>query len=299
MRPVMVRNPASGDRNGSARARDLARERGYEVRDTAASGDAAALARDAALAGAEHIVACGGDGTVNEVVWGVDDADRLGDVEFGVVPTGTGNGFAEDVGIVGVEQAFEVLAEGETRRLDLGTADGRPFLKTCVAGVPAGVSARTTGEMKRRFGVAAYGLGALRYVLDAARTSDVGLFPDLAVRVGPETAPQWAGRAVLVLVGNSRQFPGLVWRQAPMEDGLLETVLVKRAAAVSATHRTGGPTGRLEVPHLLRARCRELTVEASEPTQFSIDGEIQERTALTVRIRPRAVQFRVGDRYRP
>ncbi|MFB6107576.1 MAG: diacylglycerol kinase family protein [Haloplanus sp.] len=298
MHRVVIRNPASGNWSRSLRAVQLARARGYEVRDTTAPGDAVEMARAAAAEGATRIVACGGDGTVNEVVWGVDEAGRTGDVELGVVPTGTGNGFAEDVGVFGVRQAFEVLDRGETRRLDLGMAGSRPFLKTCVAGFPAGVSAHTTAAMKRALGVAAYGLGAVPYALDALTESDVEVFSDLSVRVGPASDPLWAGTALLVLVGNSRQFPGLVWRQAPLEDGLLEVVVVKRAAAFRGVRRTDDATHRFETPHLLRVRSRELFVDAPR-TLFSVDGEIQERASLDVGIRPRALRFRVGARYRP
>jgi diacylglycerol kinase family enzyme len=224
---VLVCNPVSGNRRVAARAREFALDREYDVRDTSGPGDAVDIARRAATEGADLVVACGGDGTVNEVVRGVDGAGALADVRLGVVPTGTGNGFAEDVGITGVRDAFEAVESGTVRSLDLGTADDRLFLKTCVSGIPAAVSAHTTPDMKRYFGLSAYGLGALPSALDSLQGRHGEALPRLRVRLGDPNDPTWAGRAVLLLVGNSRRFPGLVFHQAPMEDGLLESVVVK------------------------------------------------------------------------
>jgi diacylglycerol kinase (ATP) len=145
---VLVRNPMSGDRERSKRAAELARARGYEVRDSTRRGETYALARDAAAEGADLVVACGGDGTLNEVVRGVDDADALSETDLAVVPSGTGNNFADNIGIQGVEHAFEVIETGAVRSLDLGVVtvptephgplDGptetRPFINSCVSG---------------------------------------------------------------------------------------------------------------------------------------------------------------------
>jgi len=50
-------------------------------------------------------------------------------------------------------------------------------------------------------------------------------------------------------------------------------------------------------PYLLQTRTTELNIEAPAPTLFSLDGEIIERTRLTVGIRPNAVQYFVGSKY--
>lgn len=296
---VLVCNPVSGNRRAAARARELALDHGYDVRDTSGPGDAVDIARRAATEGADLVVACGGDGTVNEVVRGVDAAGALADVRLGVVPTGTGNGFAEDVGITGVRDAFEAVESGTVRSLDLGTADDRFFLKTCVSGIPAAVSAHTTPDMKRYFGLSAYGLGALPSALDSLQGRNGEALPRLRVRLGEPNDPTWAGTAVLLLVGNSRRFPGLVFRQAPMEDGLLEAVVVKRPSVLGAIRRTDESATSFDAPSLLRTRTSQLTVEAPAPTPFSLDGEIYRRSSVRIGIRSGALRFHVGEGYRP
>ena len=139
---IVVRNPNSGDGKRSRRAKRLATERGWEVLDSEGGDHTISLAREAADR-ADTVVACGGDGTLNKTVRGVSEAGRLDDVSLAVIPAGTGNDFADNVGIRGVDHAFSVVTDGERRQLDLGVANGRPFLNSCVGGLTAAASART------------------------------------------------------------------------------------------------------------------------------------------------------------
>ncbi|WP_380681225.1 diacylglycerol/lipid kinase family protein [Salinigranum sp. GCM10025319] len=97
---IVVRNPRSGDGKRTKRAREIATDRGYEVLDSTGSDHTVELAREAATR-ADVVVACGGDGTLNKTVRGVREAGALADVELGVIPAGTGNDFADNVGIRG------------------------------------------------------------------------------------------------------------------------------------------------------------------------------------------------------
>lgn len=294
---LLIRNPASGDRAAGRRALELARDRGFDVVETERAGHALDLAAEAAGRGVRRIAACGGDGTVNEVVTGIDRAGRLSGTTVGVVPTGTGNGFAEDVGIDGVEQAVEILEGGRERRLDVGMAGDRPFLKSCVGGFLAGVSEHTTQASKRLVGILAYGLGVLPYAIDAARDGGDPI-PEFPVRVGPARDPRWTGSAVLLLVGNSRRFPGILDRRADVEDGLLEVVVAGRPEATAGSDRrpfgalVGGDPGT--TIDLRRFRVGELVVDGDEATAVSLDGEVVDRRHLDVRVRPRALRLRVG-----
>ncbi|MFD1513421.1 diacylglycerol/lipid kinase family protein [Halomarina rubra] len=297
MRRLLVNNPVSGNHRSTTLACEIARDRGYQVWDTEKPGDAFELAHRAAVEGVDAIIASGGDGTVNEVIHGVDHAGMLRKSRLGVVPTGTGNGFAKDIGISSVRSAFDAIESGHVRLLDLGTANDHLFIKTCSSGFPATLSAHTTHEMKRFFGLTAYGLGAVPSALDALQSQHADTLPKLHARVGSEDDPMWTGTAAMVLIGNSRRFPGLRYRQAPMEDGLLEVVVVKRPSVVQTLRRAEPLAMRFDSPYLLRTQTAELEIEAPAPTLFSLDGEIIERTHLTISVRPKAVQFCVGDQY--
>lgn len=316
---VLIYNPASGDQRDGGRAVDHAEDRGYEVRESEAAGDPLRLAREAAEEGADRVVACGGDGTLNEVVRGVDAAGKLEDVTLGVVPAGTGNGFAQGVRIRSIEHAFEVLDRGAERRLDLGmvgvatdglsdpidvsevrsTASGedlpRPFLKSCIAGITAEASAETTAESKRRLGTLAYYVTGLR----RAREFE-GLRLDVHAGSSTNEEPTWSGEVTLLLVGNSRRFPGDKRPQANLEDGRLDVVLVERAPTIDylANDAADRLLGR-ESKHITRLSVPELVVDAHEPRQFSLDGELVERDRVRIWVRPRAVRFLVGEEYVP
>lgn len=292
---LMIRNPASGNGRRSGQALDIARERGLDVVTSEHPGEAVDLAAEAATQGITHIAACGGDGTTNEVVKGIDQAGRLSEITMGVIPTGTANGFARDIGITSVRQGFDVLEEGRERRIDVGMADSRPFLKSCISGFPADVSAHTTPELKRFTGILAYGLGILPYILEIFRTHQLTP-PEISVRAGSAEDPVWEGRAVLVLAGNSRRFPGIVSRRADVEDGLLDVVIVKRQHALAELREPQNVQVRNE-SNLRRLHVAELEFSSDSQTPYSLDGEVIKRRNLAVTVRPSALRFRVGPDY--
>lgn len=300
---VVVLNPASGSADHADRVRELATEWGFAVRETAEAGDGIDLAREAAESGAAVIAAAGGDGTINEVVRGIHDADAFGDVTLGVVPAGTGNNFAGNVGVTDIEQAFEVIDAGRTRRIDLGYASGstaaepteeRPFVNSCVGGLTAEASGETSSESKERFGVLAYVLTTLEVMRS---------FDGFELRVEqPGGGTLWEGSAVFVLVGNARRFAPERQRQANVEDGLFDVAIVESMPSAeileeAAAYRLFGEESdhvtRLQTPSL------DVEVEADEPMSFSFDGEIADYDDLFVEVRPRTLELFVGEGYEP
>lgn len=151
---TIVLNPVSGSGDHAKMVRDRALLSDYDLVETQAEGDAIDLAMEAAEGGASLVAAAGGDGTLNEVVRGVAAADALKHVSVGVIPVGTGNNFAENIGITGIDHAFEVLREGARHQVDLGAADGNLFVNSAIAGLTADASGETNPELKSRLGAA-------------------------------------------------------------------------------------------------------------------------------------------------
>lgn len=289
----MVRNPVSGNRDDSERAKAIAQERGIEVRDSTEPGEIVPLA-EGAVEQADQIIACGGDGTVNETVRGVDRADGLGEVELAVVPTGTGNNFAGNLGVVSVEAGFDVLTDGELRRLDLGVADGLPFVTSCMGGLIAEASEDTSDDLKER-------IGSLAYVLQTLLEAREYEGQHLDVIAGEADDPLWSGPAAMVLVGNARRFLGDGRGQANLEDGRLEVVVIESAPAIDflADDAIDRLLNRDE-SHLLEFSTPRLEIETTgEPMEFSLDGEIVARDDLVASVREGAMRFRVGTGYDP
>ncbi|SFK80271.1 lipid kinase, YegS/Rv2252/BmrU family [Halogranum rubrum] len=294
---VLILNPVSGNSSHATRARDLAVDHGFSILETEDEGDAIEFAAEAARDGATVVAACGGDGTVNEVVRGLVEADALGDVTLAVVPAGTGNNFAGNIGIENIEHAFEVIDSGESRRIDLGVVsvpDGpsQPFVNSCIGGLTAEASAATTPDSKDRFGVLAYVVTTLQTI------SDYDGMPLRVETAGDET---WEGDAIFALVGNGRRFPVEGRTQANMEDGLLDVTIVEDKPTVSlageaAVQRVfGGDTAnitRFQTPSL------SMTV-LDERVQFSLDGEMVTADTLVAETREGALDIFVGEDYEP
>ena len=292
---VLVVNPTAGSEDHVDRVRELAAEFGFVVRETGGPGDTIDLAREAAEDGARMVAAAGGDGTLNEVVRGIHEAGGLGSVTLAVIPVGTGNNFAKNVGVTGLEEAFELVESGEVRRIDVGVAGDRPFLNSCIGGLTAEASAATTSEAKARYGV-------LAYVLTTVRTAVA--FDGLPLHIAPVGGGEadWEGDAAFVLIGNARRFPLDGRPRADVEDGLLDVTVIEDRPTFdlvgqAALERLLGA----ESQNVVRFRAAELAITAlqAEPVTFSLDGEMIETDALSVSVRERALDVVVGEAYEP
>src|ERR1041384_4360725 len=132
-----------------------------EPHATFEAGEAAAFASDAARRGVDVVAAAGGDGTVNEVVNGLDGYD----VPLGVIPVGTANDFARQVGIpADADHAMDVILQRKPRRLDTASLNGRRFLNVSSGGIGAEATADTPPDVKEQLGAVAYAIsGALKF----------------------------------------------------------------------------------------------------------------------------------------
>ncbi|WP_336358934.1 diacylglycerol/lipid kinase family protein [Haloarcula sp. CGMCC 1.6347] len=293
---VLIYNPRSGSGDHGDAVRERAAAHEYDIEETEAAGDAVSLAEAAAETGYETIVAAGGDGTINEVIRGIDQADALDSVTLGVLPLGTGNNFAQQLGITDIDTAFDVLTDGERRRIDLGQASDRPFVNSCVAGLTAESSSETSPAMKDRLGVLAYVVTGLRSMSD---------FDSLRLTIDPADDDQsaaWAGEAICVLIGNGRRFTTTGGEQADMEDGLLDIVVIKDVSTLDLmsdriTERLLGSDSE----HIIRSKASSLTITNHDPStvSFSLDGEIISHRELTIDVRPDTLSVAVGDGYDP
>ncbi|MEY7851614.1 diacylglycerol kinase family protein [Natrarchaeobius sp. A-rgal3] len=294
---VLVCNPVSGGEDHAHDVVERAREHGFEMRRTEEPGDGKHLAREVASR-FDVVAAAGGDGTVNEVVNGVRAADALESTTVAVVPVGTGNNFATNVGIEGIESGFEAIERGRRRWIDLGIANDRAFVNSCVGGVTAEASAETSSESKRELGVLAY----VKSTFETLRSFDsLPLRVATAERASDELEQPWEGRALLVLVGNCRRFGPHRGGQANVEDGLFEVTIVEDAPSLGLVEEMAreGLFGH-DAPHIARRRAQSLSIESlRSAVGYSLDGEILETDRLTLETKERAVRIVVGDGYRP
>lgn len=278
-------NPASGLGRGARYAPvALARLRaaGFTVRELA-GGDAAGaeeLAGTAVAAGVDGLVVCGGDGLVNVAAQAVAGTG----VPLGIVPAGTGNDAARELGVPLDDPAgaADVVVASRTRTLDLGRVGGRRFVTVLAGGFDALVNERANrmtwprGPMRYNVAIAAE-LGVFR-----PRTYTLDL--DGAVRRVP---------AMLVAVGNTSSLGGgmRVTEGAVVDDGMLDVVVVKQISRTSLVLNfpkvRAGTLARH--PAYEHHRVRRVTVAAPGITAYA-DGEPVGPLPLTVECEPGALR---------
>ena len=162
------------------------------------------LAREAVRSGVDLVLASGGDGTITACVAGVAGSG----IPLGVLPCGTGNLLARNLALpLSLDKALTVALTGSDRRLDVGTANGRPFVVMAGIGFDAELLEGTSEELKKHMGWAAYVLSALRHLGD--RPVRVVLRADS----GPPQR-RWASGVIIgnvgSLQGNVRLLPDAV-----------------------------------------------------------------------------------------
>jgi YegS/Rv2252/BmrU family lipid kinase len=251
------------------------------------------LAARAAEAGYDFVIAYGGDGTVNHVVNGVLAFAGKRPAAVGVIPGGTANVWAAEVGIpVDPVRAAHTLVESEVRRADVGhvgvesltlgegssdvdreavSASGarRHFLLMAGLGVDAMLMGRTPAALKHKLGVAAVVLTALKQ-LPALQTYPV------VIRSGDAGLLVWEGRALQLVVGNTRLY-GKVARMTPdalLDSGELDLSVITAPSRLSAFAQVIGILlrGRPAHSHAPASRDAHFRVSAPASVDLQLDG---------------------------
>jgi len=255
------------------------------VRLTEGPGHALELARAAVAARVAVVCAWGGDGTVNEVARAVAGTGTA----LGVVPAGSGNGLARELGIPwGPVAALGVALGRRERVIDVGDIEGRLFVNLAGIGLDAHVALRFNARRSGRRGLWPYlAIGARELLRYRAR--------EYAIRVGEKT---WRERALVVVCANARQYGGgaVVAPTARPDDGHLDLVVVAErrpfVALRDALHLFRGTLDR--APGVCTARVTTVEIAGPEPILFHVDGEaVAGGPVVTVRIRPAVLRVRV------
>lgn len=193
----------------------------YTIARTAYAGHATHLAKEAAQAGTDIVVAVGGDGTVNEVGRALVHSHTA----LGIIPCGSGNGLARHLRIpLDIRRAIEVINAGEVHMLDYGTINDHAFFCTCGVGFDAFISEKFAASTRR---------GLLTYMENTLR-SGLQYRPETYIiedRDGEESC-----RAFLIACANASQYgnDAYIAPYASMKDGLFDVVVMEPFNAIEA-----------------------------------------------------------------
>jgi diacylglycerol kinase (ATP) len=222
--------------------------------------------RKALDAGAELILVWGGDGMVQRTVDALAHAEA-GDVALAILPAGTANLLAANLGIPeDLAEAVEIALHGRRKAIDLGRINGEHFAVMAGAGFDGELIREADGGLKDRLGRLAYAWTGARHVRDGA--------VPMTVTVDGE---QWyAGAASCVLFGNVGTITGGIraFDDADPHDGRLEVGVATAEGALEWARTLGRmATGRSDgSPFIKITAGRDVKVKLAEPLTYEIDG---------------------------
>jgi diacylglycerol kinase (ATP) len=278
-RAIVLLNPAAGRGRAAARLKDWRRLAGVEVVTAASGAEMERQAREAVAGGCQRVIAAGGDGAVHHVLNGVAGTSAA----LGIIPCGSGNDFARELGLpMDLAAAAAMAVEGAPRAIDLGRIDppGRYF--GCIASFGLDSYAnRLANEYRGPLRGTALYVYALLRALVAYRTPWV-------------TAGEFRGPAILLAAANTPSYGGGM-RIAPgadPADGLLDVVVVRDMSRLKLLWCfpevfRGAHLGR---PEVTVTRLPRLRVEADRPLEIFADGEFVGYTPVQVSVLPGGVK---------
>lgn len=292
-RAVLIVNSVKAD---AAQARELHRavssafeQVGWpppELRLTSPQDHGGGIAREAVGDGAQLVVACGGDGTVNVVA----EALAGTGVTMGIVPLGTGNLLAANLGIpTGTEAAAGTLVTGADRAIDLGRSGERVFTGMAGLGLDAAMVTDAPDWLKKRVGWPAYLVSIARHLADRGVSVTLDLDGRRVRRHGVRT----------LLIGNiGRLQAGLqLLPDAEPDDGRLDVVVLAPPSPLTGwvsvliqllTHRESRGDA------ITRYRAQRISVRTRHAVAQELDGEpYRHANVLDVEVQPKALLIRV------
>ncbi len=309
--PLIIVNPKSAAGSTESAwagiASDLRAHFGaFQVAFTKKAGDGVILAKSGAENGRGFIIACGGDGTINEVANGILESGKT--CELGILPNGTGGDFRRTLGMPNdSREAAKALRSGETKTIDAGRVTffnhegeqiSRYFLNVASFGLSASIIERVKTKPSLDWlpndslrGKTSFALSTLREVL--------GL-NFVTVRVKIDDGAEKSLNTINFCVCNSRYFGGgmKIAPDALINDGKLDVVNIgdiKTAKILFNAYKLykGSHLELSEVKATLATRIEVAPANGHREIHIEIDGELPGRLPATFEIVPNALAVRV------
>jgi YegS/Rv2252/BmrU family lipid kinase len=235
---------------------------------------------------ADRIVIGGGDGTVSKALPILLELNK----PLAVLPLGTANDFARTLALPADPlEAATIALSGREHLIDVGLANGEPFLNVASVGAAAKVIRAQTKELKRTWGMLAYPIALLR----AARQMQ-----PFVVDLDIDDRPKWSAAVYQVSVGNGRYHGGglSVAEDAAIDDGLLHLYLVYPGTFwqlfACLTHLRFGLMKPKVLDRLTATRVRLGTARARS---VDADGRLIAKTPAKLSVMPQALRVIVPN----
>jgi YegS/Rv2252/BmrU family lipid kinase len=233
------------------------------------------------------VIIGGGDGTLNAAV------DALVDTQLplGILPLGTANDLARTLEIPNsLPEACEIIAKGQVRRIDLGWVNDKHFFNVASLGLSVQITEQMTKEAKRRWGVFAYAITALRVIWQTRPfRAEIQIDNGKSIKV----------KTVQIAVGNGRYYGGgmAVVHDATIDDRRLDLYSLElqhwwQIIALLPAMRSGQHT---TWPGVRALHGQKIKVHTGRPHPINTDGEITTYTPAEFRVIPQALAVLVPE----
>src|SRR6266704_5465095 len=299
---LLIHNPNAGSASDARRvkvdeARRILEARGIlaDLEETTAPGEATEIAKRAGADGRQLVIACGGDGTINEVVNGLAGPQNGHRVPLALLPAGTANVLAKELELSwDIPRAAEQLASGSVREIALGLATpleqpekARYFLSVAGAGPDGRITYAVDLELKARLGILAYWWQGAREVFNYK-------FHHFRVSIEGQSR-----EVSLVIVGRTKHYGGpfKITTQADLFEDQFEFVGLTTQSGLKYLSYLPtlwfGDLRKTEGVHFVKADTLLCEPTNEAPIYAQIDGEPLARLPVEFRIVPSALRLLV------
>ncbi len=283
---ILIANPISGKGKAKAVAEQAytaltAANHSGQLKLTTGAGDARIFAQEAVSSGIKCVIACGGDGTVHEIVNGI---ATVPDVTLGLIPCGRGNDLATALNIPRKpQQAIETVLTGTTKQIDLGHVHSEigteHFFTTITAcGYDTEVSRRAATRKTPFSGTASYIYAAVATLSDY-KCPSVRIEGDFGI---------YEGSILLAATGSTSSYGGgfKIVPNACYDDGIFDVCIIREVHSITVlllmvTLFWGGHTFH---PAVEIHQTRSLKIQSDPPVTLFADGEPMCETPATIEI---------------
>ncbi|HHV39032.1 MAG TPA: YegS/Rv2252/BmrU family lipid kinase [Tepidimicrobium sp.] len=282
----IIFNPSSGRQLMQRRLDyliNLLVNNGYIVQkfDTQKKDDAMLETINSCKEGWDFIIACGGDGTVNEIAKGIAKSDRK--IPVAILAAGTVNDFANHVGLPkNINRFFQMIKDQNIKDVDLGKVNDQYFVNVAASGFLTSVGYQVQPEAKAIF-------GRMAYYIEGAMEIPRQSFQSM--RVSFDSEEYSAEEDVhLFLISNSASVGGFK-RLAPdasISDGYLDVIIIKRSdvqdlAQIFINIFRGE---HIRHPNVSYFKSKRIVVESEKDASIDVDGEYGGRLPAVFEVVP-------------
>lgn len=286
MKIVAILNPVSGNKEFNVREMLLEKfsDHDFQLFESKCPRHATEITKLAIEAGADTVIAVGGDGTIMEVIQGIAGTN----VKLGIIPFGTGNMLALNLGIsLDIERSINIVLSGNTRKIDIGRINNRYFAFMAGCGFDASIIEETSREKKKRFGMFAYYIEGIRQAFRSRKASfKIVLDNKQTVKL----------RAISVIIANSANIIGNIFTLAPdssIMDGYLDVIAISPKDAYDYIPTIWNIITKQPVNNVNRVKyykAKSIEIKSKPVLLVQADGELIEKTPVKVEIIPSCIE---------